>query len=633
MTTGRWFFRCEHVGAHRWTRSVPRRALPTLAIVAATSMCGAGIAQAFFAGSFGGFRPPSIRIQAPRIGVNPGLNNIGGTAATATAASAAAAAGAASYIRGTHDNGTKNPDHFTRRRCGTNTRFRFERVEEGCDLPPKHNIARGNDDGDVPKHKIVRGNDDGDLPKHKDGDLPKHKIVRGNDDGDVPTRRHVRAIDNDDDVVVSKKRHARGGPIDNGPSNTRPSIAGPSGPGRSGVPAADERRYVPNEVVVELSGNPTEQTFDTLGARYRLDRIETQRIGLTNSTFVRWRIADRRSVSTVIRAIEGDNTVRNTVLSAQPNYLFAQQQAAEVEKAEPKDESIEAQPAAPAGDPAQYALAKLHLPEAQAFGRGDSVVVAVIDTEIDAAHPELAGAITGSYDALGVASANGKETHGTGIAGTIAAHAKLLGAAPNVRILAIRAFGAGVGTTFTIIKGLDYAVAHDARVINMSFAGPTDPALTRALGAAHAKGRILIAAVGNKGAKSPPLFPAADPNVIGVTATDAKDRLFEGSNRGDQVAIAAPGVDIYVPAPGNLYKFETGTSFASAYVAGVAALLAERKPDITPDAVKNILMSTAHHLGPTARDAQFGAGLMDAQQAITSINGRPAAELTAGAGH
>jgi subtilisin family serine protease len=166
----------------------------------------------------------------------------------------------------------------------------------------------------------------------------------------------------------------------------------------------------------------------------------------------------------------------------------------------------------------------------------------------------------------------------------------------------------------------------------MSFAGPFDPALTRALAAAHAKGRILIAAVGNKGPKSPALFPAADPNVIGVTATDAKDRLFEGANRGDQVAIAAPGVDILVAAPGNAYKMETGTSFASAYVAGVAALLAERKPDITPDDARSALMLTAHHLGTAkGRDPQFGAGLMDAQQAVLSVTSRPAAELTSGA--
>jgi subtilisin family serine protease len=433
----------------------------------------------------------------------------------------------------------------------------------------------------------------------------------------------------EEDYVPLKRRWiAKGTTADDGdgpPKRKRVTDTGPSRPGRN-VAAVTEGQYVPNEIVTEMRGNPTEEIFTLIGTRHRLNRIETQRIGLTNSTFVRWRIADRRSVPVVMRAMQADNTVRNAVVLTQPNHIFVNQQdkAAEAEKAG------DTPPAEQAGDAAQYALAKLHLPEAQALARGNSVVVAVIDTEIDATHPELAGAVTDSFDALGVAGP--KETHGTGIAGTIAGHARLLGAAPSVRILAIRAFGSGIGTTFTIIKGLDYAVAHDARVINMSFAGPSDPALTRALAAAHGRGRILVAAVGNKGPKSPALFPAADPNVIAVTATDAKDRLFEGANRGDHVAIAAPGVDILVAAPGSTYSMSTGTSFASAYVAGVAALLAERKPDITPDGAKAILMSTAHDLGPKGRDPQFGAGLMDAKEAILSVNSRPAAEVARGAG-
>jgi len=589
----------KNTSTHLATRCV----LSALAVVAVTSISNVESAHAMYLGG-SSFRPsmPRItpRITTPRISVGSGsvagaANSAGYSygpkpgisgAAAGAAGSGGNAAGSGGgnwghnkWSRGDH---TQKPEHVVEHVTKCGTRYRKDHLERGCDIPP-------------PKHVVVNG-----------GNVGPSNI----------------------------------GPSNTGPSNPGPSLVGPVGSGRSGVPVADERRYVPNEIVGELSGNPADQTFRTIETRHRLNRIDTQRIDLTNSTFVRWRIADRRSVPAVLRAMEADNTVRNAGLMTQPNYLFVTQQgaAAEADKAvavEPPQTATppnEAAPAAPAGDAAQYALAKLHLPEAQALARGDSVVVAVIDTEIDVTHPELAGAITDSYDALGVAGP--KETHGTGIAGTIAAHSRLLGAAPNVRILAIRAFGSGVGTTFTIIKGLDYAVAHDARVINMSFAGPSDPALTRALAAAHGRGRILVAAVGNKGAKSPALFPAADPNVIAVTATDAKDRLFEGANRGDHVAIAAPGVDILVAAPGNTYSMSTGTSFASAYVAGVAALLAERKPDITPDGAKNALMSTAHHLGTAkGRDAQFGAGLMDAKEAILSVDGHPAAELARGAGH
>ena len=123
-----------------------------------------------------------------------------------------------------------------------------------------------------------------------------------------------------------------------------------------------------------------------------------------------------------------------------------------------------------------------------------------------------------------------------------------------------------------------------------------------------------------RGPKSSALYPAADPHVIAVTATDANDQLFAMASGGSHVAIAAPGVDILVPVPGNRYVMSSGTSFASAYVSDVAALLAERRPDITPDAVKNVLMSTAHHLGSTPRNDQFGAGLMDANQAVLSLS-------------
>ena len=122
--------------------------------------------------------------------------------------------------------------------------------------------------------------------------------------------------------------------------------------------------------------------------------------------------------------------------------------------------------------------------------KGDNVLVAVIDSGVDVSHPELAGAVAQTFDAIDTPMTPHK--HGTAIAGLIAAHGKLMGAAPAARILAIRAFdpaGASAeGTTFNILKGLDWAAANGARVINMSFAGPADPAIHRSLEAAHKKG-------------------------------------------------------------------------------------------------------------------------------------------------
>jgi subtilisin family serine protease len=127
---------------------------------------------------------------------------------------------------------------------------------------------------------------------------------------------------------------------------------------------------------------------------------------------------------------------------------------------------------------------------------------------------------------------------------------------------------------------------------------------------------VLIAAAGNDGPNSPTLYPGADPGVIAVTATDAHDMLFPEANRGSYVAVAAPGVDVFVPAPNNAYQLSTGTSIAAAEVSGVAALLIERNPSLKPAQVRKILIDTAKRLGTPRRD--FGYGLVNALDAVSA---------------
>jgi subtilisin family serine protease len=283
---------------------------------------------------------------------------------------------------------------------------------------------------------------------------------------------------------------------------------------------------------------------------------------------------------------------------------------------------LQDQKSAPAeGDPAQYALAKLRLPEAHALSRGSNVTIAVIDSGIDVTHPELKDAIAESFDALG--GKEGPHVHGTGIAGAIVSHARLMGSAPKARILAIRAFGAAANgaesTSFVVLKSLDFAASHGAQIVNMSFAGPKDPLVERGIAAAATKGMVLVAASGNAGPKSPPLYPAANPEVIAVSATDAYDRLFPASNRGGHIAISAPGVDIFLPAPDGKYQMTSGTSFSAAYISGLAALMMARNPLLAPAEVRAILIKTARDLGLPGRDDLFGAGEADAYSAVTAV--------------
>lgn len=387
-----------------------------------------------------------------------------------------------------------------------------------------------------------------------------------------------------------------------------PPSGGGSGPrrARKTTPATADRTYVAKEVLIEIDGNPTEAQADELARRHRLTRLQSQNFPLTNSTFFRWRISDSRSVDAVVRELVAAGNVK----SAQRNNIFRLQQAAA---------------AKPEGDPAQYALAKMRLPEAHQLSVGADVTIAVIDSGIDVTHPELAGVISGTFDALN--NGEGPHSHGTSIAGVIAAHARLMGTAPSAQLLAIRAFGVqksgAESNSFVILKSLNYALSKNAQVINMSFAGPHDPAMERGLAAAAAKGIVLVAAAGNAGAKSPPLYPAADRNVIAVTATDQSDKLFVQSNRGSYVAIAAPGVDILSPAPDGKYQVSSGTSLSAAFVSGVAALMIARNPNISAADIRSTLASTARDLGPKGRDDQFGAGQADAFSAVSAVAPAP----------
>jgi hypothetical protein len=293
--------------------------------------------------------------------------------------------------------------------------------------------------------------------------------------------------------------------------------------------------------VAEIDGSLSDAQADELARRHRLERIGSQNFPLIGATIGLFRIVDRRTVETVGRELTADG-----VRSVQANFRYALQ---------------DQKTAMTEGDPAQYALLKLRLPQAHTLAHGANVTIAVIDSGIDIRHPELANAIVGSFDALG--SKEGPHVHGTGIAGAIVSHARLMGSAPAARILAIRAFGVAPGgaesTSFVILKGLDYAAANGAQIVNMSFAGPKDALIERGIAATAAKGIVMVAAAGNAGPKSPPLYPAANANVIAVSATDAQDKLFAASNRGGHIAVAAPGVDIFLPAPDEKYQMTSGT--------------------------------------------------------------------------
>ncbi|HLA20365.1 MAG TPA: S8 family serine peptidase [Pseudolabrys sp.] len=362
---------------------------------------------------------------------------------------------------------------------------------------------------------------------------------------------------------------------------------------------------MPNEVLVEFDAGTSTQYLDALARSLQLTHLETQTFALTGRTLQRWRIDGARSVRNTLRAL----TRYARISAAQANLSYLGQQGRPASTRETTADAAAA----------QYVVSKLRLLEAHRISSGADVLVAVLDSQIDTRHPDLAGVFADQYDVVGAPAP--PHQHGTGMAGAIAAHTKLLGVAPKVKLLAVRAFTGdkerAQSTTFNILKGLDWSAGKGARIVNMSFAGPSDPMVRNMLAKAHERGIVLIAAVGNAGPKSPPLYPAADAHVIGVTATDADDKLLPQANRGTQVALAAPGVEILATAPEGGYQVTSGTSVAAAHASGVAALLLARDSKLTPAQVRNAMTRSAHPIAGSRRD--FGAGVIDALAAINSL--------------
>src|SRR5580704_12337504 len=370
---------------------------------------------------------------------------------------------------------------------------------------------------------------------------------------------------------------------------------------RGGLPAPGERRFVPDEIITEFSANTSPQTINRLARRLELTQLETQSFPLIGATLYRWRVGGGRSALSAVSELES----QGAVASVQPNYMFSLQEDA----AQPADGTQ--------GDPAQYVLSKLHIDQAHQIATGKDVPIAVIDSEIDVAHPDINGTTVKSFDALG--GEVKPQQHGTAMAGAIISHGKLEGIAPGAELLAARAFDDhSDGTSFAIYKSVQWAADNGARIINMSFTGPPDPTMHRLLVAAYGKGIVLVAAAGNAGPKAAPLYPGADPDVIAVTATDDNDGLFDSANRGQYIAVAAPGVQILALAPADSYTVTTGTSVAAAHVSGVAALLLQHEPDLKPSDIRSILTTTAKPLGVPEDHTDFGAGLVNAYRAVTS---------------
>ena len=284
----------------------------------------------------------------------------------------------------------------------------------------------------------------------------------------------------------------------------------------------------------------------------------------------------------------------------------------------------------------------------------DSIVVAVIDSGVDTSVPQLAGKIWTNADEIpgnGIDDdANGYiddvhgwdfrdndpsslvgskiHWHGTFVAGIIAAQPnadRATGVAPGIHVMDLRfldsknLFYSRDWARFA--EAIDYAVYNGAQIINLSvYANGTPPAvLERALCRAAQLGVIVVGIAGND-SHSRVCYPAKYPSVLAVSATDRNDRLASFSNYGAEVAVSAPGEKITSLFSGGITGTSSGTSFSAPHVSGTLALILSAHPGLTPDGAIDLLRQTSVDLGDNGQDSRFGAGLIDAGQAVASTS-------------
>jgi subtilisin len=206
--------------------------------------------------------------------------------------------------------------------------------------------------------------------------------------------------------------------------------------------------------------------------------------------------------------------------------------------------------------------------------------------------------------------------HGTHCAGIVAAlnnEAGVVGVAPGARLHAVKVLGdSGFGYTSDIIQGLEWCAKNHVQVASLSLGGGGSTSLQQACDAAFAAGVLLVAAAGNS--SGPVSFPAGYPSVVAVSATDSKDQLAYFSNFGPEIALGAPGVEIYSTYKGGSYTTMSGTSMACPHVTGTAALVWAAGA-ASNTAVRDTLTGAAEDLGTVGRDPSFGYGLVDARNA------------------
>lgn len=242
----------------------------------------------------------------------------------------------------------------------------------------------------------------------------------------------------------------------------------------------------------------------------------------------------------------------------------------------------------------------------------------MIDTVVNADHEALAGQALEIVSVMGKDDEASSAVHGTAIAALLigAGETRTPGLMPDARLVAIEAFhrdhAGDAADAYKLVLGMEALQTRAIRVVNMSFAGPPNDVLERAVERAAEGGMILVAAVGNGGPKAEPAYPGAWPGVVAVTAVDRSQRVYRQAGRGEHIDFSAPGVQLWTAASISGGRFRSGTSYAVPFVsAAIAAALADAA-DRPAAEILDDLAATSVDLGEAGRDPTFGWGIVRA---------------------
>jgi subtilisin family serine protease len=392
--------------------------------------------------------------------------------------------------------------------------------------------------------------------------------------------------------------------------------AGPLSTSESALPRAESARpkqLRANQIIVTLIDDYTDrwmQTRQALAAEYRLSPVGEFPLTSIRVQCLVYEIPADRTLADVVAQLRADPRVE----SVQENQVFSGLRGGHSDMY-----------AALA-----YGANAIHADRAHKIATGRGVKVAVIDTGVDAAHPDLRGRVIKTQNFVeGGEKSFARDAHGTGVAGVIAARADdgagIYGIAPNAELLALKACWYPDGNTskalcssWTIAKAVDFAVVQQAQVLNMSLSGPEDALLTRLLARANQDGISVVAAAAERGNDIG--FPARLDSVIAVVASDPKGHLEQPPWHKAAFVAAAPGIDIITTAPNDGYDFLSGSSLAAAHVSGVVALIKEQNAKLTPAEIARLLQVTAQ-IGKDATNTETPR-VVDACAALASLNGR-----------